>query len=94
MTQKGRFLDGLPLKYQMDEMKKIKSEDPISYRKKALFGIVLLAVAAILTYVLFENTQQIDNWIKSMGSFGPIAYLVFLSIAVVLLFPTPITKFS
>ena len=92
MTRKSSLLDGLPIKYQMDEMKKIKTEDPIDYRKKMLFGIILLIVAAVLTYFLFDNTQQIDNWVTSMGSLGPIVYLIFLSAAVVLRFPTPILK--
>ena len=92
MTQKKSLLEGLPLKYQMDEMKKIKIDDPINYRKKMVIGIFFIIIAALLTYTLFKNTQQIDSWVKSMGSLGPLFYLIFLSIAVVLLFPTPILK--
>ena len=92
MTQKKSLLEGLPLKYQMDEMKKIKIDDPINYRKKMVIGIFLIIIAALLTYTLFKNTQQIDSWVNSMGSLGPLFYLIFLSIAVVLLFPTPILK--
>ena len=91
IAKKG-LLEGLPLKYQIDEMKKIKTDDPIDYRKKMILGIFLLFIAALLTYTLFDNTQQIDKWVKSMGSLGPIVYLIFLSAAVVFLFPTPILK--
>ena len=75
----------------LDE-KKTKTDNPVDYRKKLIIGVIFILITALLTYTLFDNTQQIDNWVKSMGSLGPIFYLIFLSIAVILLFPTPILK--
>ena len=75
-----------------DELLKIKSEQPIFFIWKFSIGIILVGVSLIIGYQLFTNTESIDNLIRNSGSMGPIIYTCILSLAIIMLFPTPILK--
>ena len=70
----------------------VKKERPIFFIWKFIIGIMIIIFSLIVGYQLFANTESISQLIQDSGNMGPLVYLCILSIAIVMLFPTPILK--
>ena len=75
-----------------NDLVKVKAERPLFFIWKFIIGILILLFSIIMSYQLFANTESISQLIEDSGNMGPIVYLGILSIAIVMLFPTPILK--
>ncbi len=75
-----------------NELFKIKTEQPMFFIWKFSIGIIIIGISLIIGYQLFTNTESIDNLIRNSGSMGPIIYTCILSLAILMLFPTPVLK--
>jgi uncharacterized membrane protein YdjX (TVP38/TMEM64 family) len=76
-------------KSDLDELKK---SQPKIYRWRALFGLLLLVFCAICGVLLFKDAQNILFWFEDLGPMGPIVFTLGLSLAVVIMLPTPLIK--
>lgn len=76
-------------KSDLDELKKTQ---PKIYRWRALFGLLLLVSCAICGIFLFKDAQNILFWFEDLGPMGPIVFTLGLSLAVVIMLPTPLIK--
>ena len=76
-------------KSDLDELKK---NQPIIYRWRALLGLCLLVCCAICGFFLFKDAQNILFWFEDLGPMGPIVFTLGLSLAVVIMLPTPLIK--
>ena len=75
-----------------NDLVKVKTERPLFFVWKFIIGILILLFSIIMSFQLFTNTESISQLIEDSGYMGPIVYLGILSIAIVMLFPTPILK--
>ncbi|MAK04849.1 MAG: hypothetical protein CMA03_03050 [Euryarchaeota archaeon] len=75
-----------------NDLIQIKSERPLFFLWKLIIGLMVLIFSIIVGYQLFTNTEFINELIQESGSMGPFVYLCILSLAIVMLFPTPILK--
>jgi len=76
-------------KSDLDELKK---NQPKIYRWRALFGLLLLVSCAICGILLFKDAQNILFWFEDLWPMGPIVFTLGLSLAVVIMLPTPLIK--
>jgi len=76
-------------KSDLDEFKK---NQPKIYRWRAFFGLFVLAICAICGIFLFKDAQNILLWFEDLGPLGPIVFTLGLSLAVVIMLPTPLLK--
>ena len=76
------------------ELEQLKQNQPKLYRWRALFGLVMLAFCAICGFLLFRDAQNILFWFEDLGPMGPIVFTLGLSLAVVIMLPTPLIKVS
>ena len=79
---------------QKSELEQLKKNQPKLYRWRALFGLVMLAFCAICGFLLFRDAQNILFWFEDLGPMGPIVFTLGLSLAVVIMLPTPLIKVS
>jgi len=75
-----------------NDLIKKKEEEPIFFIWKFILGGIILIFSIIVGIQLFTNTEAINEIIQDSGSMGAIVYLLILSLAIVMLFPTPILK--
>ena len=73
-------------------LQKMKEQQPNLYRWRAMFGFVVLFICAIAGYFLFKDASEIIEWFKGFGLWGPFLFTIMLSLAIVLLLPTPFVK--
>jgi len=76
-------------KSDLDELKKTQPE---IYRWRAFFGLLLLAFCAVCGFFLFKDAQHILFWFEELGPMGPIVFTLVLSLAIVIMLPTPLIK--
>ena len=76
----------------MTNLKQMKTQQPAVYRWRAWFGVIMLIFCAIAGYFLFRDAQLIIGWFKDFGIWGSLLFAVMLSIAIVILLPTPFIK--
>ena len=74
------------------DLDELKTNQPRVYRWRALIGLLVLAFCAICSILLFRDAQNILLWFEDLGPLGPIVFTLSLSLAVVVLFPTPLIK--
>ena len=78
-------------KAELDELKK---SQPHIYRWRALFGLVVLLTCAVCGFLLFRDAQNILLWFEELGPAGPLYFTLGLSLAVIIMLPTPLIKVS
>ncbi len=59
---------------------------------RILFSVGLLIIWLVIGYFAFKDVSNFINWIEELGPAAPILFTIMVSIAVVLLVPTPILK--
>ena len=74
------------------DLDQIKSEKPLFFIWKLIIGLIVLISSIIVGYQLFTNTEFINELINNSGTMGPLVYVSILSLAITMLFPTPILK--
>ncbi|MGB1492670.1 MAG: TVP38/TMEM64 family protein [Candidatus Poseidoniaceae archaeon] len=62
------------------------------YQWRALFGAAALVLCAFAGYLLFQDAVNIIDWFKGFGIWSPVLFTIALSLAIVLLLPTPFVK--
>lgn len=75
-----------------NDLVKVKEERPLFFIWKFFIGILILIISIIVGFQLFTNTETISQLIEDSGNIGPILYLAILSMAIIMLFPTPLLK--
>ena len=75
-----------------NDLIKKKNDGPIFFIWKFVLGGIIIIFSIFVGIQLFTNTEVINELIKNSGSMGPIVYFLILSLAIVMLFPTPILK--
>jgi uncharacterized membrane protein YdjX (TVP38/TMEM64 family) len=81
-----RLTDG---KQNLQQMKQQKVR---IYQWRALFGVAALVLCAFAGYLLFQDAVNIIDWFKGFGIWSPVLFTIALSLAIVLLLPTPFVK--
>ena len=70
----------------------MKAQKVRVYQWRALFGLLVLVLCAVAGYYLFQDAVNIIDWFKGFGIWSPVLFAVALSLAIVLLLPTPFVK--
>ncbi len=70
----------------------MKEHQPNLYLWRVGLGIVFIAICLASALLLFKNHDNVVNMVDNAGSWGIIAFIIGLSLAVVLLMPTPFFK--
>ncbi len=73
-------------------LEQMKAQKVRLYQWRALFGLVALVLCAVAGYYLFQDAVNIIDWFKGFGIWSPVLFAVALSLAIVLLLPTPFVK--
>ncbi len=81
-----RLTDG---KQNLQQMKQQKVR---LYQWRALFGVAALVLCGFAGYLLFQDAVNIIDWFKGFGIWSPVLFTIALSLAIVLLLPTPFVK--
>ena len=81
-----RLMDG---RQNLEQMKQQKVG---VYKWRALFGLVALVLCGLAGYFLFQDAVEIIDWFKGFGIWSPFLFAIALSLAIVLLLPTPFVK--
>ena len=74
------------------DLEELKKTQPEIYRWRAFFGLLLLAFCAVCGFFLFKDAQNILFWFEELGPMGPIVFTLVLSLAIVIMLPTPLIK--
>ena len=77
-----------------EELEELKKNQPYIYRWRALFGLVILFFCAICGFFLFRDAQNILFWFEELGPMGAVYFTLGLSLAVIIMIPTPLIKVS
>lgn len=77
-----------------EELEELKKSQPYIYRWRTLFGVVILFLCAICGFFLFRDAQNILLWFEGLGPMAPIYFTLGLSLAVIIMIPTPLIKVS
>ena len=70
----------------------MKAQKVRVYQWRAMFGLLALVLCAVAGYFLFQDAVNIIDWFKGFGIWSPVLFAVALSLAIVLLLPTPFVK--
>ena len=73
-------------------LRQMKDQQPQLYRWRAWFGVIILLSCFIAGYFLFRDATSIIGWFKGIGLFGALLFTIMLSLAIVVLLPTPFIK--
>ena len=74
------------------DLEQIKSGKSLFFIWKLIIGLVVLIFSIIVGFQLFTYTEFINELIQNSGSMGPLVYVCILSLAITMLFPTPVLK--
>ena len=70
-------------------LQSMKQQTVQVYRWRALFGLLALVLCGVAGYFLFQDAVDIIDWFKGFGIWSPVLFTIALSLAIVLLLPTP-----
>ena len=73
-------------------LQRMKQQTVQVYRWRALFGLLALVLCGVAGYFLFQDAVDIIDWFKEFGIWSPVLFTIALSLAIVLLLPTPFVK--
>ena len=73
-------------------LRSMKQQTVQVYRWRALFGLLALVLCGVAGYFLFQDAVDIIDWFKGFGIWSPVLFTIALSLAIVLLLPTPFVK--
>ena len=73
-------------------LQRMKQQTVQVYRWRALFGLLALVLCGVAGYFLFQDAVDIIDWFKGFGIWSPVLFTIALSLAIVLLLPTPFVK--
>lgn len=80
------------LEHRLEQARHMKAHQPRLYRWRALFGLVFVLACIACGWFLFRNHAMATQMVDDAGSWGWIAFVVVLSLSVMLLLPTPLIK--
>jgi uncharacterized membrane protein YdjX (TVP38/TMEM64 family) len=76
----------------LDQARHMKAHQPRLYRWRVAFGLLFITVCLVCGILLFKNHAKVTSFVDDAGTLGMIWFVVGLSIAVMLLMPTPFLK--
>ena len=82
----------LRLAESRDQIQHMKEYQPRLYRWRVGFGLFFVAICFALGLLLFKNHEAVTRLVDEAGDWSEIAFIIGLSLAVVLLMPTPLIK--
>ena len=85
-------LGNLGISGRLGNIKRLRQKTPKLFRWRVLFGLLFLLFCIIAGGLLLNNYQQVMDTVSDAGPIGWLWATVFLSIAVVMMLPTPIIK--
>ena len=92
MVQISSATRDLGLAERRDHVKHLKQSHLGKHRLRAALGLVFVAACVACAFILFNNQQNVNSIFESAGSLGFFGFVVAVSIAIMLLLPTPILK--
>ena len=75
-----------------DYVKHLRQSQLGTHRWRLGLGLVFVAVCIICGFLLLKNHESMANVFENAGSLGIVGFVAIISIAIVLLLPTPIIK--
>lgn len=73
-------------------LRTMKQQKVRVYQWRAMFGLLALILCGTAGYFLFQDAVDIIDWFKGFGIWSPVLFTAALSLAIVLLLPTPFVK--
>jgi len=73
-------------------LQQMRNQKVSVYQWRALFGLLALIICGVAGYLLFQDAGNIIVWFESFGIWSPVLFTIALSVAIVLLLPTPFVK--
>ena len=92
MVQISSATKELGLSERRENIKHLKQSQLGKHRLRAALGLVFVAACIACAFILFNNQKSVIGIFESAGSLGSIGFVVAISIAIMLLLPTPILK--
>ncbi|MDP6907114.1 MAG: VTT domain-containing protein [Candidatus Thalassarchaeaceae archaeon] len=75
-----------------EHLQRMKKNQPNLYVWRVGLGLIFIAICLACAVLLFKNHNAVMELVDRAGSWGIIAFILGLSLAVVLLMPTPFIK--
>jgi len=75
-----------------DALNRMMKHQPNLYLWRVGLGVVFISICIACAVLLFKNHDTVVRMVDNAGSWGIIAFIIGLSLAVVLLMPTPFFK--
>ena len=66
-----------------DSLQQMREHQPLLYRWRALFGVVILISCALAGYLLFQDAVSIIRWFENVGPLGPVLYALAVALGIV-----------
>ena len=92
MVQISSATKDFGLSERRENIKHLKQSQLGKHRLRAALGLVFVAACIACAFILFNNQKSVIGIFESAGSLGSIGFVVAISIAIMLLLPTPILK--
>ena len=92
MVQISSATKELGLSERRENIKYLKQSQLGKHRLRAALGLVFVAACIAFAFILFNNQKSVISIFESAGSLGFLGFVVAISIAIMLLLPTPILK--
>ncbi len=92
MVQISSATKELGLSERRENIKHLKQSQLGKHRLRAALGLVFVAACIACAFILFNNQKSVISIFESAGSLGSLGFVVAISIAIMLLLPTPILK--
>ena len=71
---------------------KITIKEPKASRLRLYLSLVMISIWLILGFFFFQDVGEFINWFDEAGPLSSVIYCLMISIAIVLVLPTPILK--
>tara|TARA_X000001036_G_scaffold123126_2_gene116608 strand:- start:182 stop:964 length:783 start_codon:yes stop_codon:yes gene_type:complete len=92
MVQISSAKKDLGFSERRENINHLKQSQLGKHRLRAALGLVFIAACLACAFILFNNQQNVISIFESAGSLGFVGFVVVISIAIMLLLPTPILK--
>ena len=92
MVQISSATKELGLSERRENIKHLKQSQLGKHRLRVALGLVFVAACIACAFLLFNNQKSVIGIFESAGSLGSLGFVVAISIAIMLLLPTPILK--
>ena len=92
MTKVSSAKKELGLGERRDYVRYLKQSNWGKQRWRIGFGLLFIGTCLVIGYFLFRHQDSVIQIFEQAGSIGVIGFVIAISIAIILLLPTPILK--